>query len=186
MIAYKGFTKDLTARMGRGIYNYQIGRTETNSESNCGRNGFHCTEEPIEVLGWYNSPNDRYCIVKAGGDIHEDGTGRISCSELTPIKEITRIQLAAHECDFLMRHPDREYNNRVFREKGTSTKDGFVIVRGKHPIAKGNKGDILFLLEEEKKSRSIKNIMVLQVDGKEVIPNKFYGVDGKEIADAKK
>ncbi len=186
MIAYKGFTKELTARMGKGSYKYQIGRTEINEEANCARNGFHCVEEPIEVLNWYNSKDDRYCIVKVSGDVHEDGTGRISCSEITPLKEITKIQLAVHECDFLVKHPERSYNNRICKEKGTSGDNGFVIVRGKNPIAKGKNGDLLFLLQEKARSKKIKNVMVLKVDGKEILPKRFYGIDGKELSDDKK
>lgn len=178
MIAYKGFTSDLTARMGRGTYQFEVGRKEITKEANCASNGFHCAENPLDVLNYYSLPTDRFFIVKAEGDIHEDACGsRISCTELTPVKEISREGLALHGCDYMLKHPDREWNSRVSKEEGSSD-DYFAIVRGKHPKAKGEKGTTLFLLQEAEESNEIINITVHKVDGKFIKAGKYYNVEG--------
>lgn len=56
MIAYKGFNKDLACTLGNGTFRYEIGKTYTESEAKCANTGFHCVEEPIEVLRWYSGP----------------------------------------------------------------------------------------------------------------------------------
>lgn len=184
MIAYKGFTKELTARLGQGVYQFHIGQTEEEKEAKCIKNGFHCTEEPFGVLDWYSGDTDRYCIVKAEGDVNEDGTGRIACTKLTLVKEIDRKKLALHECHYLAKNPQREYSKWVEKEKGTAD-DYFAVVRGKHPIARGKKGVLLLLVREEAGSVEIAEIVALEVDGKNIKSNIYYGIDGKEVKDEK-
>lgn len=58
--------------MGKGRFQYEVGKTYKEDSAKCANTGFHCCEEPIEVLSWYSGVNDRYCIVEAGGDVHED------------------------------------------------------------------------------------------------------------------
>ena len=61
MIAYKGFNKDLTCTMGKGRFQYEVGKSYKEDSAKCASTGFHCTEEPIEVLSWYG--NDSRDIV---------------------------------------------------------------------------------------------------------------------------
>lgn len=185
MIAYKGFSSDLTARMGKGTYQFEMNKTAEEKEARCANAGFHCAEEPLDVLDYYDSPEDRYCIVRAEGDIHEDARGsRISCTRITPVKEITRWELALEECRFLYKHPYRGYNSRVRKEKGEAD-EYFVIVRGKNPAAKGKKATVLFLLKENTDSAEIEEIGVYEVDGKEIEANTYYDISGKEVPDDK-
>ena len=179
MIAYKGFNKNLQATMGKGIFSYEIGKTYEEASAQCVRTGFHCVEEPIEVLSWYKDTDSRYCVVKAEGDIHEDGQERISCTKLTLIKEIDRIQLATHECRWMQEHPERKYSEHIAQNKGTADKY-FVIVRGKNPMARGKKGAVLFLVKEYARSKKIKEIAAYEVDGKTIKENTYYDTEGKE------
>ena len=55
MIAYKGFNGDLTCTLGKGRFQYEVGRTYKENEAKCARNGFHCVEEPVEVLSRYKT-----------------------------------------------------------------------------------------------------------------------------------
>lgn len=181
MKAFKGFNKDLTCTMGKGAFKYEVGKTYKENEANCAFTGFHCVEEPIEVLTWYSSPGSRYCVVNASGDINEDGQERISCTEMEVVREISLIELAIYECRFLELHPERKYSKHVERNQGGVTRCGFVIVRGKNPKAKGDIGDCLFLLKEAKESKEIVKINVLEVDGKEVKANTYYGANGKAV-----
>lgn len=186
MIAFKGFNNNLACTMGKGIFQYEVGKSYTTKKAQCANTGFHCVEEPIEVLSWYRNSTSRYCIVEAMGDIHEDGYERISCTEIKIIRELTLLELALLECKFLQKHPNRKYSRHVQRNKGHADHEGFVIVRGKHPIASGNRGTYLFLLKENPNSSEIEEISVLEVDGEKIKPGRYYRPDGKETHECTK
>lgn len=180
MIAFKGFNNKLQATMGNGIFTYEIGKTYEESKAQCAKTGFHCVEEPLEVLSWYSYQGSRYCVVEAEGDIHEDGRDRISCSRITLVKEISRIQLAMYECLWIKKHPQRRYSNHICKDEGEAAGE-FVIVRGKNPRAKGKKGATLFLLKEYARSAEIKEIGVYEVDGLQIKENRYYNITGNEV-----
>lgn len=186
MIAYKGFNKDLTCTMGRGAYQYEVGKTYKEENAQCANTGFHCVEEPIEVLTWYSGETARYCIVNAGGDAHEDGKERISCTEMTILQEVTLQQLGALECKWIQEHPDRKYSRHVVKDEGTAYGNGIVIVRGKNPKAAGEIGTTIFLLKESTEGKSIDEVGIYEIDGKEFLPNTYYRVDGRRCKCAKK
>lgn len=186
MIAYKGFNKDLVCTMGKGKFQYEVGKTYEEDSAKCASTGFHCVEEPIEVLSWYAENSARYCIVEAGGDVHEDGNDRISCTEMKILKEITLQQLGALECKWLMYHPEREYSKHVKENIGKAYGKGIVIVRGKNPKAAGDKGSTIFLLREGKGTKAIEEAGVYMIDGVEYMPDTYYRVDGRKARCAKK
>lgn len=178
MMAYKGFHSDLSCTMGRGRYQYEVGKTYKEENAQCASTGYHCVEEPIEVLKWYSGKRDRYCMVDAGGDVHEDGKDKISCTEITILREITLQQLAALECKWMQEHPERKYSGKVKKEHGTA-EGGIAIVRGKRPKAAGNLGDTLFLVKESPKSRDIIRIGAFEIDGENFLPDVNYDVEGR-------
>ncbi|WP_442899876.1 DUF7666 domain-containing protein [Frisingicoccus sp.] len=187
MIAYKGFHKDMTCTMGKGSFRYEQGVTYKEESAKCTNTGFHCTEDPLGCLFWYDKNDDRYFMVRAEGDINEDDChSKISCTEITLVKELTRVQLAAHACRYMQKYPKRKRDSRyVYEEKG-KTEEDFIIVRGKHPVAAGEKGTILFLLQEEEKSTKIRMIEVYEVDGKEIKAGQYYGMGGVKVKCRKK
>lgn len=187
MIAYKGFHKDLTCTMGKGTFKYEPGVTYKEDSAKCTSTGFHCTEDPLGCLYWYDGEGDRYFLVKAEGDINEDDYhSKISCTELTLVKELTRVQLAAHACRYMQRYPKRKSDSKyVCVDKGKADGD-FIIVRGKHPAAAGRKGTVLFLIQEEARSKKIKMIEIYEVNGKDIKPNKYYGMGGVEVKQCEK
>lgn len=186
MIAYKGFTSDMKARLGnhsKQDYQFKIGVTAREDEAQCARTGFHCAENPLDVLSYYSGKRDRYCIVKAEGDIHEDGNGsRISCTELTPVKEIDRKRLGVHAVNYIINHPEMEDGKYVQQDKGIAD-DYWCIVRGKNPIGSGKEGTWLLLLKEKKNSREIEKVSTFEVDGKTILPGKFYDMEGRIVDD---
>lgn len=184
MIAYKGFTKDLTARFGDGIFQYEIGQTYTEESAKCANTGFHCVEEPIRVFAWYGALEDRYCQVEVDKDVHEDGYDKISASRIRIIKELNRVQLATLECKWLMEHPKRKYSSWVQEEKDAI--NGIAIARGKKPQAKGTIGDYLFLLQEYANRPDIKRFEVYIVDGEKIKADTYINIAGKEIEDDSK
>ena len=181
MIAFKGFTKDLTARMGKGEFQYEIGKTYTEQSAKCVNTGFHCVEEPIRVFDWYNHEEDRYCMVEIDKDIHEDGKDRLSAAQIHILKEISRVEIAVLQCKWMMDHPKRKYSSRV-QEKGESS-HGIAVTRGKNPSAAGQKGDYLFLLQEDSKGE-IYRFEAYIVDGKDIPANTSIDIDGEVVQDA--
>lgn len=179
MLAYKGFNKDLTCTKGKGRFRYEVGKTYKENEAKCANTGFHCCEEPIEVLSWYSGPDARFCIVKAEGDIHEDGHDKISCTKMTIVREITRQQLGALECGWIQKHPERGTSKQVRRNSGTASAGDIVVVRGKNPKAAGDLGATIFLLREKKGSKEIEEVGIYAIDGKEFLPDVYYRVDGR-------
>lgn len=178
MIAYKGFNGDLVCTMGKGSFQYEIGKTYREDKAQCANTGFHCVEEPIEVLRWYRGGGSRYCIVDAGGDVHEDGSNKISCTELTILKEITLEQIGILECQWIMKHPERRCSDYVEKDCGHAMKDDIVVVRGKQPKASGELGATIFLLREGKGTKKIVDAGAYKIDGVKFLSGKKYDVKG--------
>lgn len=176
MIAYKAFNKDLSC-MG---YRFKMGLNIT-EKAKARAYGFHCAENPLDCLTYYGNMNAAdYYIVNAGGDVNEDGNDtKISCTELTIIKKLSKEDFVLHAMAYMVDHPKREWNRYVSKEKGAENHHGFAIVRGVNPIAKGGKGSILALAKENE-SGEIVEIAMTVVDGTKVKPNIWYALDLSE------
>ena len=186
MKAYKGFHNNLTCTMGTGTYQFKIGRWHQEKKAQCCNTGFHCTYNPLDVLQYYKAADDRYFIVDASGDIHEDNVNsRIACTKIKLVKEITLNQLIIAGLIFMKEHPLVENSHVVRENKGHANRDGYVIVRGKNPKASGETGAKLFLVKEAD-DRSILEIGVYEVDGKNIKAGKCYNVRGERVYDKKR
>lgn len=188
MLAYKAFNSKLQATMGKGTFQFEPGKTYEENECKCANNGFHCAENPLCTLTYYNSKDARFFIVNAEGDINQDGVGsRISCTKITLVKEIDRIKLGAHACLYIQKYPMRAMESGHAQiEQGKCTKpDDFIIVRGKSPKAAGVKGSYLFLLKEESKANVIEGIYPIFIDGEEYKANTWYGIKGGRVCEKK-
>ncbi len=173
MIAYKGFEKGLICRG----YQFSMGLNRT-QEANCKENGFHCAENPLDCLTYYaNMEHSEYYIANAGGDVHEDGSDtKISCTELTIIKKLSRMDFFLHALAFMVDHPRREWSSHVSRDRGEAKHRGYAVVRGNDPVARGDVGCILAFAKEDS-SGNIIQVALAEVDGKRIIPDVWYGVD---------
>lgn len=176
VIAYKGFHKGLIC-MG---YQFVMGKNVT-EKANYRENGFHCAENPLDCLNYYpDIGNSEYCIVAAGGDLDEDGTDtKISCTELTILKRLTLKDFFLHVLVYMADHPKRKRGANVQMEKGEAAQ-GYAVVRGKSPQAKGKIGDILAMAKEDTATGDILQIAVAEVDGKEILPGRWYDVNLQE------
>jgi len=175
MIAYKGFHPGLICR----DYQFCMGLNIT-EKANCHANGFHCAENPLDCLSYYDDMyQSEYCIVQPGGDIDEDGCdSKIACTELTIIKKLTREEFFLHALAYMVDHPGRAWNSHVHKNFAEAN-CGFAVVRGVDPVAKGGLGDILAFAKESADSQNIIQVALARVDGKKVIPDIWYGVDLK-------
>ena len=175
--AYKGFNKDLTCTMGKGTFQYEPRVWYREDKAHCAKDGFHATDNPLDVLDYYR--NGRYFIVELSGNIDEDGYNtRISAPEIRLIKEITKLELIREGVMWLVNHPDMK-SDSVVRNKGTAS-DGYVIVRGRSPVAAGGKGDTVFLIKEDK-SGEITECAEYPIDGKKYLPDTYYDVKGRKV-----
>lgn len=156
MLAFKGFTKDLTCIRGEGIFRYEPGVLYTADKSKCARTGFHCTENPLECLDWYAlGRGNRYHIVEAGGSIDEDGKdAKISCTQIRLVEELSIPALVYHALVYMVKHPLRDWEKtgrmlEVRRDVAQADKKGAIaIARGECPKVCGSVGAILGLVVE--------------------------------------
>ena len=104
LIAFKGFDKDLTCTNHGNTYQYRLGVWNEEDKANCGINGMHCAENPLDCLSYY--PDwDRavYYMVVADGDIDEDAyDSKISCTRLRLIKKLDKGEFVAHSLKYLL------------------------------------------------------------------------------------
>lgn len=182
MLVYKGFRKDLTCTLGKGIYQYREGEWHETKAAKCANTGFHCCENPLDCLSYYPLNGSVFYIVMAAGDIHEDAHDKISCTRMKLLRKLTPEELALHACRYMYKHPNREWNHTVCKDMGFARNAPFVIVRGKNPKAAGTKDTTLFLLQEDKNSHTIKNMAVYKVNDNEYKAGAYYDIDGKEVA----
>lgn len=177
MKAYKGFHKDLSC-LG---YKFKENAWNKTDKANCGENGFHCAENPLDCLSYYrNWRNSVYYEVEAAGDLDEDEfDSKISCTEIYLLKRLTLEQLLFEALIYMVEHPERTWNGYVKKEYAEAH-NGFAVVRGKNPNAHGQLGDILILLKEEDNCSAIKEVAFLKIDGKKCYPGIRYTVKGIE------
>lgn len=173
MIAYKAFHPGLVCRG----YQFVMGKNVTD-KANVYANGFHCAGNPLDCLTYYSDmEHSDYYIVNAGGDIDEvEGDTKISCTELTIIKKLTREDFFLHGLAYMVDHPLLDNSFHVALDCDEA-QNGYAIVRGKNPLAKGKLGDILAFAQEDPESNQIIKIAMTKVDGKKVVPGKWYGMD---------
>ena len=178
MIAYKAFNPGLVC-LG---YKFKMGLNKTD-KANCRQNGFHCAENPLDCLTYYSNMNQsEYCIVNADGDIDEDEhDSKIACTELNIIKKLSREEFFLHALAYINDHPYHSCKH-VMKNKANAH-NGYAVVRGKDPVACGQFGDILAIAKEAPRSKKIIQIAYAKVDGKEIMPEKWYDIDLLERTD---
>ena len=92
-------------------------------------------------------------MVLADGDIDEDAhDSKISATRLKLVKQLNLAEFIAHSLRYICEHPMRSNHARVADNEGEA-RNGFVVVRGKNPAAKGKTGDVLGFVKEDAGSR---------------------------------
>lgn len=180
MKAYKAFNKDLTCRG----YKFDEANVNITDEANCIQNGFHCAENPLDCLSYYPNWNDSvYFIVEASGDIDEDDRdSKISCTELTLIKQLNIEEFVRESILYMAEHPTREWSNNVYAGYA-EVDEGFAIVRGKDPKAMGKIGVTIGLAREKVFTSDIEVFSIITIDGRRYMPDTWYDVYGCPMCD---
>lgn len=176
MIAYKGFCPGLVC-LG---FQFRMGLNQT-EKANCRQNGFHCAENPLDCLNYYSDiEQSEYYIVDAGGDLDEDSIdSKVACTELTILRKLEVEQLILHGLAYMVDHPLQPWSSQVHKDRAEA-RNGYAIVRGVDPIARGKLGDILAFAKESLRGDEIEMIAISRVDGKKVLPDTWYSIDWEE------
>ena len=187
MLAYKGMRGDMTCILGNGTFQYEKGAIIREDASKCARRGLHCAEYPLECFKWYPlGRGNRYFEVEAAGSIDEDGADtKISCTEMTILREMNVFQMAARAMMYMVAHPTREWQMRgslldVSADRAEGQGAGSVaIARGSRPRVKGKPGSVMGLLVENADG-DIVSAKVFEVKGI-VKPGVWYTLSGREL-----
>ena len=183
MLAYKGFTKDLRATLGKGRA-YTANELVVEESSKCASRGLHCAENPLDCFTYY-SLNERnvFWLVEAGGSIDEDGCdSKIACTELKLLKELSVKGLAGHAMMYMVNHPLREWERNncscvVARDKAQGSQWKIAIARGEDPCVSGKAGSVLGLIREV--NGEITAARVFEIDGISYQSDTWYVLDSQ-------
>ncbi len=180
MLAVKGFAPGLKAVCGKaGGYVYHTGMNYTH-ESQCRGTGFHCAENPLDCLEFYDwNGENEFWLVDAGGDIDEQDT-MISCTELNIIHRLTLEEFLMLSLRYMVKYPQRPLS-RYCNECSAVAKNGYAIVRSVDPMAMGKEIGDLLAIAQEGKYMNIRRIAILRVDGQKIKPNAWYNVEGRRL-----
>ena len=115
MRTYKGFTEDLKATYGNGIFQYEPGKTYREEKSKTRSTGFHAAEYLPDCMMWYGlNDKSRFFLCESGGSIdEEDGCSMVVSTELTLIKELDLLDIAGHTMMYMVEHPQRKWISTV-------------------------------------------------------------------------
>ena len=186
MIAYKGFNADLTCTMGKGSFRYEPRKWYKEEDAKCANTGFHATDNPLDVLAYYNKADDRYFIVVLRGNVDEDGTNsRIAAPEIMLVKELTKDELYREGVIWMSAHPKAPWAAVVQEECGNARGVGNVVVRGSEPKARGDVGDNLYIVQEDKDG-DIVEVGFFRVDGVNILADTYYNAKGDVVIDKKR
>lgn len=185
MKAFKGFREDLTCTMGKGVFRYEVGKWYKEDSAHCQKDGFHATDNPLDVLQYYSRRTDRYFIVELRGNIDEDDVNsRISAPEIKLEREITREKLIALGIEYMIKNPKKKWSNVVNKDEAEGSGDDHVIVRGAKPKAKGLMGDTLWIVKQRK--NEITEVGVFVIDGESYLEDTWYNVNGGVVNEKKR
>ena len=158
MRTYKGFTEDLKATYGNGIFQYEPGKTYREEKSKTRSTGFHAAEYLPDCMMWYGlNDKSRFFLCESGGSIdEEDGCSMVVSTELTLIKELDLLDIAGHTMMYMVEHPQRKWISMVggvmITNDAAHTGAGtlLAIARGERPIVYGIEGTgVGWVLESE-------------------------------------
>lgn len=184
MLAFKAFNKDLKCTMGKGVYQFEIGKTYEEDASKCASTGFHCCEYPLHCFNYY-STKDRFCMVEAEGSIDEvEGDTKIACTKMTILKEISLKDMAGYAMRYMVLNPKKDWKicggSIQVSDKAILAKNAQIAIsRCKEPIVSAGKGAICGLIEEI--DGEIKAARLYVVDGDKFLPSVKYTLNNGEI-----
>ena len=122
---YKGFDKDLKCRG----FQYEVGKEYSTDKAVACNTGFHCCENPFDVLAHYAPCGDygaqnRFCEVEADGDMDKSDEDKICCTHLKVKAEIGLQGLIKAGVKFILNRvkwDENKQTNTGYRSAATNT-----------------------------------------------------------------
>jgi len=122
--SYKGFDENLKCRG----FQYEVGNSyEQGGVTKACERGFHACEYPLDVLGYYEPSNSRYCEVEQSGEIdRRSDDNKVASSKIHISKEIGINGLVGNAVKFIFDRVDwkeAKESNTGDRSAATNTGD---------------------------------------------------------------
>jgi len=120
--SYKGFDENLKCRG----FQYEVGNSyEQGGVTKACERGFHACEYPLDVLGYYEPSNSRYCEVEQSGEIdRRSDDNKVASSKIHISKEIGINGLVGNAVKFIFDRvdwKDAKESNTGDRSAATNT-----------------------------------------------------------------
>ena len=179
---YKGFDKDLKCRG----FQYEIGKEYEENTADICHKGFHACENPMDVFGYYNPADSRYCEVDLDTNEQTEEDSKRVGKKIKIETEIGLSGLIQAGVKFILEKVDfksaKESNtgdwsaatntgNRSAATAGGA--ESIAVVTGYGSKAKGAVGCWLVLTERDEKMH-ILGVQAVCVDGETIKAGTFY------------
>ena len=192
---YKGFDKDLKCRN----FQFEVGKEYSEKgDIKCCKNGFHCCENPFDVLNFYpiideNCNLNRFCEVEGSG--REDSDDKKKCYEKLTIKaEIGIKGLVSAMIKFVREKVKDCKDSGDYAKIGSSGDYAKINSTGENSViccagynckAKAKKGSWITLAEWKLKDGKFfpKCVKTEFVDGERILANVWYMLEDGEFVE---
>ena len=191
MKCYKGFDKDLKCRG----FQYEIGKEYEENAADICHKGFHACENPMDVFGYYNPADSRYCEVDLDANEQTEEDSKRVGKKIKIETEIGLSGLIQAGVKFILEKVDfksAKESNTGYRSAATNTGDcsaatntgnwsaatvggaeSIAVVTGYSSKAKGAVGCWLVLTERDEEMH-ILGVQAVCVDGETIKADTFY------------
>ena len=182
MKCYKGFDKDLKCRG----FQYEIGKEYEENATDICHKGFHACENPMDVFGYYNPADSRYCEVDLDTSEQTEEDSKRVGKKIKIETEIGLSGLIRAGVKFILEKVDfksAKESNTGNRSAATNTgnwsaatvggAESIAVVTGYGSKAKGAVGCWLVLTERDEKMH-ILGVQAVCVDGETIKADTFY------------
>ena len=191
MKCYKGFDKDLKCRG----FQYEIGKEYEENTADICHKGFHACENPMDVFGYYNPADSRYCEVDLDTNEQTEEDSKRVGKKIKIETEIGLSGLIQAGVKFILEKVDfksAKENNTGTQSAATNTgnwsaatntgdwsaatvggAENIAVVTGYGSKAKGAVGCWLVLTERDEKMH-ILGVQAVCVDGETIKADTFY------------
>ena len=192
--AYKGFSKDMTCR----DFQYEEGKEYETDKAEACECGFHASEYPLDVFGYYPPGTSVYYEVEQSGELDKSKSDKVAS---TKIKIGARIDIAGivkAAISYIKERVTNENNDEpgktatagsygaaTSKGRSASGENGLSVVRGNGVMVKGGIGAVLVIAEEEEDRNDIKDWLAVVVDGVKVKADTWYGLKDGELIECK-
>ena len=192
MKCYKGFDKDLKCRG----FQYEIGKEYEENAADICHKGFHACENPMDVFGYYNPADSRYCEVDLDANEQTEEDSKRVGKKIKIETEIGLSGLIQAGVKFILEKVDfksAKESNTGDRSAATNTgnwsaataggAESIAVVTGYSSKAKGAVGCWLVLTERDEKMH-ILGVQAVCVDGETIKADTFYMLKNGAITEA--